>query len=85
MHEKIKPTSSLHPLRGGGGGGGTLIVFEIAVDQQTMARARTPGAHWCPQDSQALIWSILPNHLILLKVMLWSALLVATSLLNTCI
>ena len=69
--------------------------FEIAVDQQTKAHAMTklfrgfwtPGAHRCLRDSHALIWSIigsiLPNHLYMLKIVLWGALLVATSLLNT--
>ena len=66
--------------------------FEIAVVQQTRDRDRTfEGVpdFGCPQDSHAHIWSIcgpiLPNHLNLLKTMLWGALLVATSLLNTCI
>ena len=56
--------------------------FEIAVDQQTRARDelfrgfRTPGAHRCPWDSHAHIWSIFgpifPNHLNnMLKTMLW--------------
>ena len=44
---------------------------------------RTPGAHRCLQDSYALVGSILPNHLNMLKIMLWGALLVAISLLNT--
>ena len=64
--------------------------FEIAVDQQTRARDRTfEGVldSGCPQDSHVHIWSILgpilPNHLNMYKTMLWSALLVATSLLNT--
>ena len=67
--------------------------FEIAVDQQTKAYDqilrgfRTPGAHRCPRDSHALIWlifgSILPNHLNMLKTVLWGALLVANSFLNT--
>ena len=64
---------------GGGGGGGVNLIFfvkldfEIAVDQQTKAHDctfegfQTPGAHWCPRDSHALIWSIfgsiMPNHL----------------------
>ena len=61
--------------------------FEIAVDQQTKAHDQTfevvPDSG-CPQDSNALIWSsifgsILPNHLNMLKTMLWGALLVATS------
>ena len=64
--------------------------FEIAVDQQTKAHNRTfevvPDLG-CPRDSHALIWSIfdsiLPNHLNMLKTMLWGALLVSTSLLNT--
>ena len=67
--------------------------FEIAVGQQTMARDqtfegfRTPGAHRCPRDSHAHIWSIggpiLLNHIHMLKIMLWGALPVATSRLNT--
>ena len=83
---------------GGGGRFQTVFLFgkldfEIAVDQQTNARDRTfegfriPDAHRCPQDSHALVWSIfssiLPNHLNMLKTMLWVALLVAISLLNT--
>ena len=66
--------------------------FEIAVVQQTRARDRTfegVSDSGCRQDSHAHIWSIfdpiLPNHLNMLKTMLWGALLVATSLLNTCI
>ena len=47
----------------------------------------TPGAHRCPRDSHALIWlifgSIFPNHLNMTKTVLWSALLVATILLDT--
>ena len=49
------------------------LYFEIAVDQQTRAVTkllrwfRTPGAHRCPRDSHAHIWSIcgpvLPNDL----------------------
>ena len=83
------------------GGGGVhpdyfvKLDFEIAVDQQTRARDRTlrgfrsPGDNRCPRDSHAHIWSIygpiLPNDLNMLKTMIWGALLVATSLLNTCI
>ena len=58
--------------------------FEIAVDQQTKAHDQTfegfqtPGDHRCPRDSHALIWSIfgsiLPNHLNMLKTVLWGAL-----------
>ena len=48
---------------------------------------RTPGDHRCPRDSHAHIWSIcgpiLPNDFNMLKTMIWGALLVATSLLNT--
>ena len=63
--------------------------FEIAVDQQTKAHDRTlegvPDSG-CPRESHALIWSIfgsiLPNHLNMLKTILWGALLVASSLLN---
>ena len=66
--------------------------FEIAVDQQTRAHERTfegvPDSGY-PRDSHAHIWSIcdpfLPNDLKMLKTMIWGALLVATSLLNTCI
>ena len=71
------------------------LYFEIAVDQQTRARDQTfegvpdSGCHWCPRDSYAHICSIfgpiLPNHLNLLKNMIWGALIVATNLLNTCI
>ena len=74
--------------------------FEIAVVQQTRACDQTfegvpdsgclpVPAGQPPQDSHAHIWSvggpILLNHLNMLKIMLWGALLVATSLLNTCI
>ena len=87
-------------LRAGGGGGFTpsffvKIDFKIAVEQQTRARDRTfegfpdSGCHRCLRDSHTHIWSIfglvLPKHLNMLKTMLWGALLVATSLLNTCI
>ena len=58
------------------------ISVEIAVDQQTKAHNRTfevvPDSG-CPWDSHALIWSIfgsiLPNHLNMLKTVLWGALL----------
>ena len=82
---------------GGGGGGFTLIFllkfdFEISVDQQTKARDRTfEGVldSECLRDSHAHIWSIFgpifANHLNMLKILLWRCLLVATSLLNTCI
>ena len=84
-------------LRGGGGGVHpdyfVKLDFEIAVDQQTrpvtelLRGFRTPGDHRCPRDSHAHIWSIcgpiLPNDLNILKTMIWGALLVATSLLNT--
>ena len=80
-------------LRGGGGFTLFLVVvkldFEIAVDQQTKAHDQTfegvldSGCPPVPRNSHAFIWLIfgfiLPNHL----NMLWSALLVATSLLNT--
>ena len=84
---------------GGGGGGGihhdyfVKLDFEIAVDQQTRARdrnfERVPDSVCppVPRDSHAHIWSIcgpiLPNELNILKPMIWGALLVATSLLNT--
>ena len=84
---------------GGGGGGGSLFFvvvkldFEIAVDQQTKVHDKTfegvpdSGCPQCSRDSHALIWSIfssiLPNHLYMLKTVLWCALLVATSHLNT--
>ena len=66
--------------------------FEIAVKQQIRARDRTfeevPDSG-CPRDSHAHSWSIfspiLPDHLNMLKTMLWGALLVTTNLLNTCI
>ena len=42
---------------------------------------RTPDAHRCLRDSHSLIWSIFgsisPNHLYMLKTLLWGALLVA--------
>ena len=67
--------------------------FEKAVDQQTNAHDetsegfRTPGAHRCPWDSHALIWSIfgsiLTNYLNMFKTVLFGALLIASSLLNT--
>ena len=63
-------------LKWGGGGGVHPVFFvkldfEIAVDQQPKAHDETfwgvPGAHRCPRDSHALIWSIfgsiLANHL----------------------
>ena len=66
--------------------------FEIAVDQQTKAHDQTfegvPdfGCQPVPRYSHALIGSIfgsiLPNHLNMLKTVLWGPLLVATSLLN---
>ena len=79
-----------------GGGSPHVFVklyFEIAVDQQLRPMTellrgfQTSGAHRCLRDSHALIWSmfgsIFPNHLKMQKNMLWGALLVATSLLNT--
>ena len=86
-------------VKGGGGGGGVhpdyfvKLNFEIAVDQQTRARDQTfegvPGDHRCLRDSNAHIGSIcgpnLSNDLNMFKTMIWGALLVATSLLNTCI
>ena len=69
-----------------------MHIFEIAVDQQTRARDPTfkgVSDSGCPRDSHAHIWSIdgpiLPNDLNMLETMIWGALLVATSLLNTCI
>ena len=60
-------------------------MFKIAVDQQTMARDFT--FEEISRNSRAHIWSIFgsifTNHLDMLKTMLWGALLVATSLLNT--
>ena len=67
-------------LRGGGGGGFTLI---SRLKLTNKLRPMTELLKGCPQDSHALVWSILPNHLNMLKTMLWGALLVATSLLNT--
>ena len=65
------------------------LYLKIAFDQQTRARDRTlsgfwtPGAHRCSRDSRAhilsIFGSILPNHLNMLKPMLWSA----TTLLST--
>ena len=59
----------------------------LAVTQTVTLVEGVPGAHRCPRDSRALIWSIfgsiLPNHLNMLKTVFWGALLVATSLLNT--
>ena len=80
-------------MLGGGGVHPDFFVkpdFEIAVVQQTRARDRTfegvPDSG-CPRDSHAHIWSIfgpiLPNHLNMLDNMLWGALPVATSPLNT--
>ena len=87
------PQSIVSNMLRGGGGGPVFFVkldFEIAVDQQTKAHDQTfegvPDSG-CPRDSHALIWpisgSILPNHLNMLKTVLWGALLVASSLLNT--
>ena len=64
--------------------------FEIAVVQKTRALDQTfegvPDSGF-PRDSHTHIWSIggliLLNHINMLKIMLWGALLVATSLLNT--
>ena len=81
------------------GGGVTLFFvvvkldFEMAVDQQTKAHDQTskgvPDSGYPPvpagQPRPYLVnfGSILPNHLNVLKTVLWGALLVATSLLNT--
>ena len=81
------------------GGGGVVhpnffvkLYFEIAFDQQTKAHVmtefskefRTPGARG---TAHAHIWSTfsshLPNHLNILKIMLWGTPREATSLLNT--
>ena len=66
--------------------------FEIAVVQQTRARDRTfegvpdsgcpPVPAGQPRPYLVNFDPILPNHLNILKTMLWGALLVATSLLN---
>ena len=79
-------------LRGEGGSLFFVVVkldFEIAVDQQTKVHDKTfegvpdSGCPQCSRDSHALIWSIfssiLPNHLYMLKTVLWCALLVATT------
>ena len=86
-------TCSLESSLRGGGVHPVFCVkldFEIAVDQQTKAHDQTfegvPDSGF-PRDSHALIWSIfgsiLPNHLNMLKTLLWGALLVATGILNT--
>ena len=81
------------------GGGGDVhpdffvkLNFEIAVVQQTRARNRIfegLSGSGCPQDSHAHVCTICgpipPNHPNMLKTMFWGALIVATSLLNTCI
>ena len=85
-------------LRGGGGVHPNYFVkvdFEIAIDQQTRARDRTfegvPDSGWppVPAGQPRPYWSIcgpiLPNDLNMIKTMIWGALLVATSLLSTCI
>ena len=69
--------------------------FVKAVDKQTRARDRTfegvpdSGCPPVPADSHAHIWSIygpiLPNDFNMLVTMICGALLVSTSLLNTCI
>ena len=69
--------------------------FEIAVDQQTKARDRTfegipdsglpPMPAGQPRPYLVNCGPILPNDLNMLKTMIWGALLVATSVLNTCI
>ena len=64
--------------------------FEIAVDQQTRAHDKTfegvPDSG-CPPvpagQPRPYLVIFLPNHLNMLKTVLWGALLVATSLLNT--
>ena len=66
--------------------------FEIVVHQKTRARDRTfegvPDSGYPPVPAGQRPYlvnfgSIFPNHLIMIKTMLWGALLVATSLLNT--
>ena len=67
--------------------------FETAVDQQTRAHdwifEGVPDSGWTPvpagQPRPYLVnsWPNLPNHLNTIETMLWGALLVATSLLNT--
>ena len=70
--------------------GFTLFFVKLVYQQPKIVRDQTfegvPDSG-CTRDSRAHIWSIfgsiLPNHLNMLKTMLWCALLVATSLLNT--
>ena len=65
--------------------------FEIAVDQQSKAHDQTfegvpdSGCPPVPAGQPYLVnfGSILPNQLYMLKTVLWGALLVVTSLLNT--
>ena len=74
---------------------GVKLDSEIVVVQQTRARDRTfegvPDSGFPPVPAEqprpylVNVWSNLPNHLKMLKTMLWGALVVATSLLNTCI
>ena len=81
-------------LRGGGGVHPDFFVkldFKIAVDQQTKAHDRIfEGVKdfRCPpvpagQPRPYLVNFLLPNHLNMLKTMLWGALLVASVLLNS--
>ena len=70
--------------------GFTLFFVKLVYQQLKIVRDQTfegvPDSG-CTRDSRAHIWSIfgsiLPNYLNMLKTMLWGALLVATSLLNT--
>ena len=57
--------------KGGGGGGGVTLIFFVKLDFEIAVDQNT-RAH----DR------ILPNHLNMLRTMLWGALLVATSLLS---
>ena len=67
--------------------------FKIAVDQQTKAHDQTfegvpdsgcpPVPAGQPRPYFVNFWLNLPNHLNMLKTVLWGALLVATSPLNT--
>ena len=64
------------------------LYLEIAVDQQTRAGDRTfegvPNSG-CPGTATPIFGQFLSNHLNMFKTMCLDALLVATSLLNTCI
>ena len=84
-------------IKGGGGGGGggspcffVKLDFKIAIDQQTKAHDQTfegvPATGRPPLPAgqpRPYFGSILPNHLDMLKTMLWGALLVVYSLLDT--